>query len=140
MMHEELAAFRAAITAKYDEHCSLFNQEKADSVVSRFFTPDAIWSGQGLPERNGRTELLAMFREVVKTGRIDYHSLRSFVRGGCGWDYCDWYVTPLDSEQPGWCFRTLFCWVLLDEGWFCNAVNCYQAETPSVLAEELTNV
>lgn len=124
---QELAEFKAAINAKYDLHCSAFNSQDVDTVITSFFTPNALWVGHGYPERRGADELREMFMEVVKTGRVGHSSIQSFVSGDCGWDYCDWPVQPLEAGQSSWIFKSMFCWVRIDGEWFCNAVTCFCA-------------
>lgn len=122
----ELEDFKRAIRIKYDLHCHAFEVSDAQPIIEHFFTPDALWAGQGYPERRGRAELEPFFAEVVQLYRVSVRSLHTYVKGDVGWDYTDYPVIPRDTNESGWNFRPLFVWVRQDGEWFVNAVVSYQ--------------
>lgn len=117
----EMAAFRAAIEAKYALHVAAFEARDPEPILMHFFTPDALWEYAGYPRRVGREELRALFDNVIGEDRVAVHSIKSFVSGDCGWDYADYPVTPRDPGRTPWVFRQMFYWVRRDGDWKVNA-------------------
>jgi ketosteroid isomerase-like protein len=117
----EMAAFRAAIDAKYAMHVQAFEDGDPEPILDRFFTEDALWEYAGYPRRVGRAQLRELFEAVIGTDRVAVRSIRSFVSGDCGWDYADYPVTPRDPAKAPWVFRQMFYWVRRDGDWQVNA-------------------
>lgn len=131
---EEIEAFRAAIDAKYRLHERAFEDKDPEPILTRFFTPDALWEYHGYPRHEGREALRGLFEEVVQKDRVKVIPIRSWVAGDAGWDFTDYRVTPRDPDEPGWTFRQMFYWVRIEGEWLVNACIGFtlpESENPS---------
>lgn len=117
----EMAAFRAAIDAKYALHVAAFEACDPGPILERFFTSDALWEYAGHPRRVGREQLRELFQGVIGEDRVAVRSIQSFVSGDSGWDLADYPVTPRDRTRQPWVFRQMFYWVRRDGDWKVNA-------------------
>ena len=129
----EMAAFRAAIDAKYALHVAAFEAGDPEPILNHFFTEDALWEYAGYPRRVGRAELRELFDAVIAKDRVAVRSIRSFVNGDCGWDYADYPVTPRDPAVAPWVFRQMFYWVRREGDWLVNA--CIGFTLPAAAAQ-----
>lgn len=117
MNDAEFEAFRAAVEAKYRIHVEAFEAGEAAPIVEKFFWDDAVWECAGFPRRSGRSELAALFAEVVKTGHVTFRPIRSSVCGDMGWDFVDYPVRPRDCSAEPFMFRCTFVWLRRDGEW-----------------------
>ena len=124
-MTDELETFRNVLKAKYDLHCRCFEEKNAAPLFDHFFSSDALWTGQGYPERRGVDELRPFFEEVTANYRVSCEPLLTFVNGDQGWDYVNYPVEPRNPDEESWVFRVLFCWTRKDGEWKANAVMSY---------------
>src|ERR1700687_2532984 len=60
-----LIAFKKAIREKYDMKEKAFATHDAETIVTRFYTKDAISAGEGFGIFVGRAQLRPMFAQVV---------------------------------------------------------------------------
>jgi ketosteroid isomerase-like protein len=118
--------FVQALRERYAHHARAMEKGDLDEILT-FFTEDVVWMGSGLPSRNGKAEIRAMFEEVAGTGTVRSESLAAYVNGDSGWNFVDYHVTPNDSAVSPWTFRTSFQWTRSDDQWRCNGVLCFIA-------------
>ena len=121
----QLAAFRKAIRAKYDLKEKAWAAGDGETIVTRFYSADAISAGEGDPDTTvGRAALRAQYLEIMKasaTARIE--SVHSFVRGNAGWDWTNFYHVARpgrEKDVPPSPLRILFLWERIHGEWFCK--------------------
>jgi len=115
-----LMEFKKAIREKYDLKEKAFATHDAETIVTRFYTKDAISAGQGFGIYVGRDQLRPMFAQDVNVYTVKVTSVHTIVKGNAGWDWTDFAVTPLDSKQKPIKLATLFLWVKVNGQWMCQ--------------------
>jgi hypothetical protein len=116
----DLAAFKKAIRAKYDMKEKAFAAHDAETIVTRFYTEDAISAGEGFGIFVGRDQLRPMFAHDVNLYTVKVTSVHTIVRGNAGWDWTDFGVTPVNSKEKPFMLAMLFLWVKIDGKWLCQ--------------------
>jgi hypothetical protein len=116
---DALADFKAAIRAKYDLKERAFAAGDAATIVARFYSADAISTGDGEGTQVGRDEFLPLYKAVVGLNHVRIVSFATHVNGDAGWDFADFHVTPTDPKQAPFTFKILFLWERRDGEWVC---------------------
>ena len=115
-----LTTFKKAIREKYDMKEKAFATHDAETIVTRFYTKDAISAGEGFGIFVGRSQLRPMFAEDVNLYEVKITSVHTIVRGDAGWDWVDFGVIPLDPKQKPFVLAMLFLWTKIDGEWMCQ--------------------
>lgn len=115
-----LTAFKKAIREKYDMKEKAFATHDAETIVTRFYTKDAISVGEGFGIFVGREQLRPMFQRDVKLYTVKVTSVHTIVRGNAGWDWTDFAAIPVDPKQKPIMLAMLFLWVKIDGQWMCQ--------------------
>jgi hypothetical protein len=118
----ELAAFKKAIRAKYDLKEQAFANHDAETIVTKFYTPDVI-SVEGTPDGEiyvGREQIRPLYERVVKDSLVKVDSVHTFVNGDAGWDWADFHVTFPDGKMQPFTFAILFLWTKVNGEWMCK--------------------
>ena len=113
-----LRAFRKAIRAQYDLKEKAFAAHDAETIVTRFYSPDVISVGEGEGIFVGRDAIRPLYQQVVKDSLVKIDSVYTFVDGNAGWDWADFHVTP-GKDKP-FTFAILFLWAKVDGKWICK--------------------
>jgi ketosteroid isomerase-like protein len=114
----QLRAFREAIRSKYELKKKAFAAHDAETIVTRFYTADAVSVGQGEGIFVGRAQIRPLYEQVVKDNQVEIDSVHTFVSGDAGWDWADFHVTP-DKGEP-FTLAILFLWAKVDGEWMCK--------------------
>jgi hypothetical protein len=118
----ELAAFKQAIRAKYDLKEQAFANHDAETIVTKFYTPDVI-SVEGTPDGGiyvGREQIRPLYERVVKDSLVNVDSVHTFVNGDSGWDWADFHVSSPDGKMQPFTFAILFLWTRVNGEWMCK--------------------
>ena len=116
----QLAAFKAAIRAKYDLKENAFAAHDAASIVNHFYAEDVISVGEGEGIYIGHEQIRPLYDDVVKGNLVKVDSVYSYVNGDAGWDWADFKVTPLDPKVQPFTFVILFLWAREHGEWMCK--------------------
>jgi hypothetical protein len=116
----ELTAFKKAIRARYDLKEKAFAAHDAETIVTRFYSPDVISVGEGEGIYIGREQIRPLYVDVVKDNRVKIDSLYTYVNGTAGWDWADFHVFPTDPNNKPFTFAILFLWAKVDGEWICK--------------------
>ncbi len=116
----ELAAFKAAIRAKYDMKEQAFRDNDPEPILTRFYAESAISTDNEGTTKVGRDELRPVYEEVIgATVRIE--SYNTFVSGDAGWDWVNFHVSlPPDAGADPFTFKMLFLWERIDGEWWSH--------------------
>ncbi|MBS0400110.1 MAG: nuclear transport factor 2 family protein, partial [Proteobacteria bacterium] len=82
-----LRAFKQAIRAQYDLKEKAFAAHDAETIVTKFYTPDVISVGEGEGVFIGRDAIRPLYQQVVRDNRVRIESVHTFVDGNAGWDW-----------------------------------------------------
>jgi hypothetical protein len=115
-----LAAFKKATREKYNMKEKAFADHDADTIVTRFYTKDAISVGQGFGIFIGRDQLRPLFAKAVNQYTVKITSVHTKVKGNAGWDWVDFAVMPVDPKDKAFTLAMLFLWVKQDGNWMCQ--------------------
>jgi hypothetical protein len=118
----ELAAFKKAIRAKYDLKEKAFANHDAETILTKFYTPDVI-TVEGTPDGGifvGREQIRPLYERVVKDSLVKVDSVHTFVNGDAGWDWTDFHVTFPDGKMQPFTFAILFLWTKVNGEWMCK--------------------
>jgi uncharacterized protein (TIGR02246 family) len=121
----ELAAFEKAIRRLYDLKERAWAAGDAETIVTRFYAPDAISIGEGDPGTMvGREQFRETYRKYVKdVTSVRIESVRTVVNGNAGWDWTNFYATVRPEkakEYPPPLVRVLFLWSRQGGRWICK--------------------
>ena len=116
----ELAAFRRAIRHKYDLKERAFAAHDAETIVTRFYSPDVISVGEGEGIYVGREQIRPLYQDVVRNNKVKVESVHTFVAGDAGWDWADFHVFPTDGKTQPFTFAILFLWARQNGEWWCK--------------------
>jgi len=116
----ELAAFKRAIRAKYDLKERSFAAHDAETIVTKFYSPDVISVGEGEGIYVGRDQIRPLYEDVVRTNKVKVESVHTFVSGNAGWDWADFHVYPTDGKSVPFTFAILFLWAREGGEWLCK--------------------
>ena len=116
----ELEAFKQAIRAKYDLKERAFASHDAETIVTKFYSPDVISVGEGEGIYIGRDQIRPLYQDVVKSNQVKVQSIYTFVKGDAGWDWADFHVYPTDGKTKPFTFAILFLWVRTEGQWMCK--------------------
>jgi len=116
----ELAAFRRAIRRKYDLKEHAFAAHDAETIVTRFYSPDVISVGEGEGIYIGRDQIRPLYQDVVRNNKVRVESVHTFVAGKAGWDWADFHVFPTDGKTQPFTFAILFLWARQNGEWWCK--------------------
>lgn len=114
----QLAAFKKSIRAMYDMKEKAFAAHDAETIVTKFYSPDVISVGEGEGIFLGREAIRPLYLEVVKDNKVKIVSKHTFVDGNAGWDWVDFHVIP-GKDKP-FTFAMLFLWSRQDGHWVCK--------------------
>jgi hypothetical protein len=118
----ELAAFKKAIRAKYDLKEKAFANHDAETILTKFYTPDVI-SVEATPDGGiyvGREQIRPLYERVVKDSLVKVDSVHTFANGDSGWDWADFHVTFPDGKMQPFTFAILFLWTKVNGEWMCK--------------------
>lgn len=118
----ELAAFKKAIRAKYDLKEKAFADHDAETILTKFYTPDVI-TVEGTPDGGiyiGREQIRPLYEEHVKNSLVKVDSVHTFVNGDAGWDWTDFHVSFPNGEMKPFTFAILFLWTKVNGEWMCK--------------------
>lgn len=117
----ELAAFKAAIRAKYDMKEKAFHERDGETIVTKFYSEDVVSTGEGSPMHRGREELRKLYQmpEVINS-EVKIESFHTRVNGDMGWDWADFHVTPADPAVAPFTFKIVFLWERVNGEWWCK--------------------
>jgi uncharacterized protein (TIGR02246 family) len=121
----ELVAFKKAIRELYDLKERAWAAGDAETIVTRFYAPDAVSVGEGDPTTLvGRKQFRATYRKYVKdVTSVRIESVRTVVNGTAGWDWTNFYSTARPEkaqEYPPALVRVLFLWSKENGRWVCK--------------------
>jgi len=121
----EIEGFKRAIRKLYDLKEKAWAAGDAESIVTKFYSPDAISVGEGDPNTMvGRDQFRAAYRQYVKdVPSIRIESVRTYVNGNAGWDWANFYSYPKPDKKslyPPSPIRILFTWAKENGRWVCK--------------------
>jgi|SRR5579872_879205 len=116
----ELAAFKKAIRVKYDLKERAFAAHDAETIVTKFYTPDVISVEGGGGIYVGRDQIRPLYQRVVKDSLVKVDSVYTYVNGNAGWDWADFHVRFPDGKQKPFTFAILFLWAKVNGEWMCK--------------------
>jgi uncharacterized protein (TIGR02246 family) len=121
----DLAAFKTSIRALYDLKERAWAAGDAETIVTKFYAPDAVSIGEGDPTTMvGREQFRATYRNYVRdVTAVRIESVRTVVNGNAGWDWTNFYATVRPEkakEYPPPLVRVLFLWSKENGRWICK--------------------
>jgi uncharacterized protein (TIGR02246 family) len=122
---KETDSFKQAIRKLYDMKEKAWAAGDAESIVTKFYSVDAISVGEGDPNTMiGREQFRAAYQQYVKdVPSVRIESVRSYVNGNAGWDWANFYSYPKADKKslyPPSPIRILFTWAREDGRWICK--------------------
>lgn len=117
----ELAAFKKAIRAQYDLKEKAFANHDAETIVTKFYTPDVI-TVDGFAGKifMGRDQIRPLYQLHVKDSVVKVESVHTFVNGDSGWDWADFHVQVADGKTKPFTLAILFLWTKVNGVWMCK--------------------
>jgi len=121
----ELAEFKKAIRAQYDLKEKAWAAGDAETIVTQFYTEDAISIMEGEADTTiGRDQFRSAYLQMVKDATsVRMETVHAHVNGNLGWDFANFYakVRPevADKYPPG-PVRILFLWEKINGKWVCK--------------------
>ena len=113
---DELAAFKAAIRAKYDLKEAAFAADDPSYIVNEFYSADVISTDPEGKTYYGRAGIAPLYAAVIAdTAKITSRHTR--VNGDMGWDWADFHVMPADASVKPFTFKILFLWERVEGDW-----------------------
>lgn len=116
----ELAAFKAAIRAKYDMKEQAFRDNDPDPIVTKFYSERVISTNNEGVTHIGREEIRPVYEEVMGS-IVRIESFDTFVGGNAGWDWANFHVSfPPEANLAPFTFKMLFLWEKIDGEWWSD--------------------
>jgi uncharacterized protein (TIGR02246 family) len=117
--------FKLEIRRLYDLKEKAWAAGDAESIVTKFYSPDAMSVGEGDPNTMvGRAQFRAAYQQYVKdVPTIRIESVRTYVNGNAGWDWANFYSEPKPDKKslyPPSPIRILFIWAKENGHWNCK--------------------
>lgn len=117
--------FKQAIRKLYDLKESAWAAGDAESIVTKFYSADAISAGEGDPETMvGRAAFRKAYQQYVKdVPKIRIESVRTYVNGNAGWDWANFYSEPKPDKKslyPPSPIRIVFLFAKQNGQWICK--------------------
>jgi uncharacterized protein (TIGR02246 family) len=121
----EIDGFKRAIRTLYDLKEKAWAAGDAETIVTKFYSEDAISLGEGDPNTMvGREQFRAAYQTYVKdVPSVRIESVRSYVNGNAGWDWANFYSSPKPGKKslyPPSPIRILFTWAKENGRWICK--------------------
>jgi uncharacterized protein (TIGR02246 family) len=121
----EIHSFKRAIRKLYDLKEKAWAAGDAETIVTEFYSADAISVGEGDPNTMvGREQFRAAYQIYVKdVPSVRIESVRSYVNGNAGWDWANFYSNPKPEKKslyPPSPIRILFTWAKENGRWICK--------------------
>ena len=121
----EIDSFKLAIRKLYDLKEMAWAAGDAETIVTKFYSADAISVGEGDPNTMvGREQFRAAYQIYVKdVPSVRIESVRSYVHGNAGWDWANFYSNPKPEKKslyPPSPIRILFTWAKENGRWICK--------------------
>lgn len=114
----ELAAFKAAIRAKYDMKEQAFRENDPEPILTKFYAGKAISTDNEGVTHIGREELRPVYEEVIGAF-VEIESFDTSVNGDAGWDWVNFHVSfPPEANMEPFTFKMLFLWERIDGEWW----------------------
>jgi uncharacterized protein (TIGR02246 family) len=121
----EIDSFKRAIRKLYDLKEKAWAAGDAETIVTKFYSADAISVGEGDPNTMiGREQFRAAYQIYVRdVPSVRVESVRSYVNGNAGWDWANFYSNPKPEKKslyPPSPIRILFTWAKENGHWICK--------------------
>jgi uncharacterized protein (TIGR02246 family) len=118
-------SFKQAIRKLYDLKEKAWAAGDAESIVTQFYSADAVSVGEGDPETMvGRAQFRKAYQQYVKdVPHIRIESVRTYVNGNAGWDWANFYSEPKPDKKslyPPSPIRIVFLWAKEQGHWICK--------------------
>jgi uncharacterized protein (TIGR02246 family) len=122
---QDLVTFKQEIRRLYDLKERAWAAGDAETIVTKFYAPDAVSVGEGDPGTMvGREQFRETYRKYVKdVTSVRIESVRTVVNGNAGWDWTNFYATVRPEkarEYPPPLVRVLFLWSREGGHWVCK--------------------
>lgn len=116
----ELAAFKAAVRAKYDMKEQAFRDNDPEPIINRFYSDQVISTDNEGVTHVGREEIRPVYEEVIGA-LVNIESFNTFVNGDAGWDWVNFHVSfPPEANMDPFTFKMLFLWERIDGEWWSH--------------------
>lgn len=129
--------FQRAIRNLYDLKERAWAAGDAETIVTKFYSADAISAGEGDPETMvGHGAFLKAYQQYVKdvpTVRIE--SVKSYVNGNAGWDWANFYSEPKPDKKslyPPSPIRIVFLFAKENGQWICKGDVFVNGKLPQI--------
>ena len=121
----QLKNFKQAIRKLYDLKETAWAAGDAESIVTKFYSADAISVGEGDPETMvGREAFRKAYQQYVKdVPKIRIESVSSYVNGNAGWDWANFYSETKPDKRalyPPSPIRIVFLFTKENGRWVCK--------------------
>jgi uncharacterized protein (TIGR02246 family) len=121
----QIDSFKREIRKLYDLKEKAWAAGDAETIVTKFYSADAISVGEGDPVTMvGREQFRAAYQQYVKdVPSVRIESVRSYVNGNAGWDWANFYSSPKPEKKslyPPSPIRILFTWAKENSRWICK--------------------
>jgi hypothetical protein len=133
----ETAAFKKAIRSLYDLKEKAWAAEDAETIVTKFYSPDAISAGEGDPQTMvGQAQFRQAYEQYVRdVPSIRIESVKSYVNGNAGWDWANFYSNPKPEKKalyPPSPIRIVFLWAKENGKWICKGDIFVNGKLPAI--------
>jgi uncharacterized protein (TIGR02246 family) len=121
----DLDQFEREIRQLYDMKEKAWAAGDAETIVTKFYSADAISAGEGDPATVvGRVAFRKAYQQYVKdVTSIRIESVETYVNGNAGWDWTNFYATPKPDkakDYPPSPVRIVFLWSREGGKWVCK--------------------